>query len=209
MAVRVDVRDLDQAIADGFVRQLGAGSYGSVWYWRSAVDQREMAVKKVNKADARRKQVASGGTLDPIEQARTEALVMRSLSHPNIVSVYDFVETPDALYLMLEYCPGGDLLALLNRVGRLDEPTAAVYFRQLVDAVTYIHRSGFVHRDIKVRTFAAPFSCPFYAPIAYSSHLSRVPSHEIVCNSAALSPFPSLRSEHTVTNTIRGHFLCA
>ena len=85
-----------------------------------------------------------------VERFRREARSAASLSHPNIVTVYDWGESEDgAYYLVMEYVPGGTLKALIDREGPLPAEKAVSIAIQTVQALEAAHRRGMVHRDIK------------------------------------------------------------
>lgn len=75
---------------------------------------------------------------------------MKLVQHPNVVRLYEVIDTQTKLYLILELGDGGDLYDLIMRHDRgLDEPRAKEYFRQIVRAISYCHRLHVVHRYIK------------------------------------------------------------
>lgn len=81
---------------------------------------------------------------------RSEAEVLANLSHPHIVKVYSWFETEEHLYLVMELLEAGDLLAcILEGGGCFTEAQGRRLFRQLCDAVRYLHVKGIVHRDLK------------------------------------------------------------
>lgn len=91
--------------------------------------------------------------LDPKDRDRVdrEIRVMRQLSgHIGIARLLEFSETPQYLYLIMEYCAGGSLLDYVRSRRRLTENEALGLFQQLLAAVQHCHRRGVVHRDIKL-----------------------------------------------------------
>lgn len=70
--------------------------------------------------------------------------------HPLVVDMYAALEGPNAYYLIMEHCEHGDLLDYVNKMGYLNEVEARGFFRQMLDAVQYLHHMGIVHRDIKL-----------------------------------------------------------
>ena len=119
-------------------RLLGRGGMASVWRGHDRVLDRPVAVKVLSDA------IAS----DPEYLARfsREARVAASLSHPNLVRVFDFAEAGERPYLVMELVPGDDLGALTARGEQVDRSRLA---RQLLAALAHIHRAGIIHRDIK------------------------------------------------------------
>jgi len=59
------------------------------------------------------------------------------------------IETNARVYIVMEEASGGTLLQLIRRVKRIQEKQAAVWFRQMIDAVDFCHKQGVVHRDLK------------------------------------------------------------
>ena len=74
---------------------------------------------------------------------------MRLLNHKNIVKLYEVIDTPDELYLIMEYVSGGEIFDYLVAHGRMKEKDARRHFRQIVGAVAYCHSLHIIHRDLK------------------------------------------------------------
>ncbi len=79
-----------------------------------------------------------------------ELRILQKVSHPNIVSVFQIVETERHCFLALEIAENGDLLDYLNYRGALEEEEARHVFKQMCQAISYLHSSGIAHRDIKL-----------------------------------------------------------
>ena len=122
-------------------RLLGRGGMASVWLATDGVLERPVAVKVLSDT------IAS----DPEFQARfrREARVAAGLSHPNLIGVYDFADTAERPYLVMEYVPGDNLAERMSQNGEIDGESLA---RELLGAVAHIHAAGIVHRDISPRT---------------------------------------------------------
>ncbi|XP_026482663.1 ovarian-specific serine/threonine-protein kinase Lok-like [Ctenocephalides felis] len=78
-----------------------------------------------------------------------EINIMKKLDHPFIVSVYNIVETPEAVFLVLELMNGGDLYNKIKESKYLKEPIVKNIIYQLAVAVNYLHRQNITHRDLK------------------------------------------------------------
>uniref|UniRef100_A0A914X435 non-specific serine/threonine protein kinase n=2 Tax=Plectus sambesii TaxID=2011161 RepID=A0A914X435_9BILA len=78
-----------------------------------------------------------------------EVKIMKQLDHPNIVKLYQVLETESTLYLVMEYASGGEVFDYLVAHGRMKEKEARAKFRQIVSAVQYLHQKNIIHRDLK------------------------------------------------------------
>jgi serine/threonine protein kinase len=85
---------------------------------------------------------------DYVSRFEREALVAARLSHPNLVSVFDFGASGPRPYLVMEYVPGRTLSDRLRRPEREDWDPETV-FRELMSALAHVHAAGIIHRDIK------------------------------------------------------------
>jgi serine/threonine protein kinase len=127
---------------------LGTGAYGVVY---SAVDVKtgaRYAVKCLSKFNA-------DGT--PLErrqvqyQQREIRLHYTASAHPNVVSMLKIVDDADCIYVILEYCPEGDLFLNITERGQYvgKDELARKVFLQILDAVEHCHNLGIYHRDLK------------------------------------------------------------
>ena len=123
-------------------RPLGSGGMADVYLAHDEVLNRDVALKILSR------RCASDDGL--VERFRSEARSAASLSHPNIVSIYDRGETEDGTYyIVMEYVPGGTLKDCILRKGPLSADTAAAVATQVAEALEEAHRNGVIHRDIK------------------------------------------------------------
>ncbi|OAQ60913.1 serine threonine-protein kinase hal4 [Pochonia chlamydosporia 170] len=76
--------------------------------------------------------------------------ISRELRHPNVIQTLDLLKDgEDGFFEVMEFCPGGDLFALVRSAGRLEVQEADCFFKQLMLGVQYIHDMGVTHRDLK------------------------------------------------------------
>ncbi len=78
-----------------------------------------------------------------------EIEVLQMVHHPNILQVYQIIESEDKCYFMLEIAENGDLLDYINSRGRIPEEEARSVFKQMTSAIDFCHSIGVVHRDLK------------------------------------------------------------
>ncbi|XP_010788130.1 serine/threonine-protein kinase ULK1 isoform X3 [Notothenia coriiceps] len=99
----------------------------------------EVAVKCINKKNLAKSQTLLG----------KEIKILKELKHENIVALLDFQETASSVYLVMEYCNGGDLADYLHSKGTLSEDTIRVFLQQIAGAMRVLHGKGIIHRDLK------------------------------------------------------------
>src|SRR5436190_17376297 len=123
------------------VRKLGTGGMANVYLAEDEVLGRRVAIKILDDRHA--------GDDQFVERFRREAKNAASLSHPNIVSIYDRGEAEGTYYIAMEYLDGRSLKELIVARGPAPIHLAVDYTRQILAAIRFAHRHGIVHRDIK------------------------------------------------------------
>ncbi|KAJ0067123.1 hypothetical protein NL108_012833, partial [Boleophthalmus pectinirostris] len=122
------------------LKTIGKGNFAKVKLARHVLTGREVAVKIIDKTQ-----------LNPtsLQKLFREVRIMKILNHPNIVKLFEVIETEKTLYLVMEYASGGEVFDYLVAHGRMKEKEARAKFRQIVSAVQYCHQRRIVHRDLK------------------------------------------------------------
>jgi beta-lactam-binding protein with PASTA domain/tRNA A-37 threonylcarbamoyl transferase component Bud32 len=123
------------------IRRLGSGGMANVYLAEDEELGRRVAIKVLDEKHANDEQF--------VERFRREAKNAASLSHPNIVSIYDRGEAEGTYYIAMEYIEGRTLKDLIVARGPLPVDKAITYARQILGALRFAHRKGIVHRDIK------------------------------------------------------------
>jgi len=149
---------------------LGKGSFSKVYRAKHTKDKKEYAIKVINdervldEYKAVSKLVGSEKNFasldDMLLSIRDEAKVLVELEHPNILKFYGINEKGvyskrdgkkqiATLYSVSEVCPNGDLWEYIEYSGRFDAKYCRSMFKQIIEALEYMHNHGFAHRDIK------------------------------------------------------------
>ncbi|KAM4573504.1 SNF related kinase b [Odontesthes bonariensis] len=122
-------------------RTLGRGHFAVVKLARHVSTGQLVAVKMIDKT-----KLDIMATSHLLQEVRC----MRLVQHPNVVRLYEVIDTPTTLYLVMELAEGGDLYDyILRHEGGVAERTAKRHFAQIVRAVAYCHELHVVHRDLK------------------------------------------------------------
>nr|XP_033954498.1 MAP/microtubule affinity-regulating kinase 4 isoform X1 [Pseudochaenichthys georgianus] len=122
------------------LKTIGKGNFAKVKLARHILTGKEVAIKIIDKTQ-----------LNPtsLQKLFREVRIMKGLNHPNIVQLFEVIETDKTLYLIMEYASGGEVFDYLVSHGRMKEVEARAKFRQIVSAVNYCHTKNIVHRDLK------------------------------------------------------------
>ena len=113
---------------------LGHGTYGSVKKVLHKQLNEFRAMKIVNKR---------------LHSSNNEIEILRKISHPNIVNIFEIFEDKKKYYIMSEFCDGGELLTAISEKGFFNEFEASRIMKQLLETINYLHSINIVHRDIK------------------------------------------------------------
>ncbi|XP_055692485.1 serine/threonine-protein kinase MARK2 isoform X14 [Lutzomyia longipalpis] len=122
------------------LKTIGKGNFAKVKLARHVPTGKEVAIKIIDKTQL------NPGSLQKLFR---EVRIMKMLDHPNIVKLFQVIETEKTLYLVMEYASGGEVFDYLVLHGRMKEKEARAKFRQIVSAVQYCHQKRIIHRDLK------------------------------------------------------------
>ncbi|GAB0087193.1 NIM1 [Sergentomyia squamirostris] len=123
-----------------FCKDIGRGNFSKVKLAVHQLTRDSVAIKVVDRSrlDARALRMLS-----------REVTTLECVHHPNILRLFEVVETLNRVHLVTEFISGGELYHRLINEGPIQEQQASKLFRQLLSAVRHMHNLGFVHRDIK------------------------------------------------------------
>ncbi|XP_038127583.1 serine/threonine-protein kinase Nek1 isoform X3 [Cyprinodon tularosa] len=124
------------------VEQIGEGSFGKAILVKSREDGRQFVIKEIG---------ISGMSSKERQESRREVAVLANMSHPNIVQYKESFEEGGCLYIVMDYCEGGDLFRKINsQKGALfSEEQILDWFVQICLALKHVHDRKILHRDIK------------------------------------------------------------
>ncbi|CDW55586.1 serine:threonine protein kinase LATS1 [Trichuris trichiura] len=123
------------------LKTIGVGAFGEVALVVKKDTSSLFAMKVLRKRDVISRNQAA--------HVKAERDILAEADNEWVVKLYYSFQDKDNLFFIMEYIPGGDLMALLIKKGIFDEAMARFYIAELVCAVESVHRLGFIHRDIK------------------------------------------------------------
>lgn len=135
------------------IKTLGTGTFARVWLVRLAANQKNganseytkkvFALKILRKVDVIR--------LKQVEHVRNERNVLAAVAgHPFITTMVASFQDAETLYMLLDYCPGGEVFSYLRRARRFNEPTSTFYAAEIVLILEFLHeKEGVAYRDLK------------------------------------------------------------
>lgn len=131
----------DRRLLYKFGDALGNGTFSTV-YQATKIDTNQIyAIKVFPKSNLQ-------GPEDE-QRFQREINAMAYLKYINLVAMHDFFWDEDSFYMVVDYCEGGELFDYIIDHGKLNEPIAALIFKQIVGAISYCHSFGVAHRDLK------------------------------------------------------------
>ncbi|CAO3619251.1 unnamed protein product [Cunninghamella echinulata] len=162
---------------------LGKGNFGKVYLAEDMIKNEKVAIKVVDKRLFKNN--------DQKQHAQREQSICHDfstdLNHDNIVKIYNVKSDDEYIYIVMEYIEGGELFEKIKQYKKLTEPLARRWFRELIEAIHYIHKNGIVHRDLKPENVLIDRTkkvklCDF-------GFGKRIQNHQEVLNTYCGSPF--------------------
>uniref|UniRef100_A0A1I8I9W0 non-specific serine/threonine protein kinase n=1 Tax=Macrostomum lignano TaxID=282301 RepID=A0A1I8I9W0_9PLAT len=127
---------------DGFYQlgeTIGSGGFAKVKAAYHILTGEKVAIKIMTKAELG----------EDLPRVKNEIEALKLIEHQHICQLYQVIETNERYYIVMEYCPGGELFDYIVEKDRLDEREARALFRQILSAVGHLHLRGIAHRDLK------------------------------------------------------------
>ncbi|OMJ94574.1 hypothetical protein SteCoe_2219 [Stentor coeruleus] len=123
------------------LKSIGEGTFGKVKLGVHQLTNEKVAIKILEK-----KRIVD---VADVERVSREIHILKLIRHPNIIQLYEILETPTRLYLIMEYSSSGELFDYIVERTRLKEMEACIFFQQIIAGIDYIHKLNVVHRDLK------------------------------------------------------------
>ena len=123
-------------------KTLGKGTFGKVKLAVHILTGEKVAIKILEKSKII--------DVADVERVSREIHILKLIRHPNIIQLYEIIESPKYLFLVMEYMESGELFDHIVSQKRIKEDEAYKMFEQIISGIEYIHRLRIVHRDLKL-----------------------------------------------------------
>ncbi|XP_055492072.1 hormonally up-regulated neu tumor-associated kinase homolog A [Leucoraja erinacea] len=127
-------------------KMINKGSFAKVMEGLHIPTGEKVAIKVIDKKKAKQDTYIQ-------KNMKREPRIHQMIKHPNIVQLFETLETENSYYMAMELCQGGDLMDRICEKKKLEEREVRKYTRQILAAVEHLHRHAIVHRDLKIENF--------------------------------------------------------
>ncbi|KAM4771045.1 uncharacterized protein WCC33_002852 [Rhinophrynus dorsalis] len=127
-------------------KMINKGSFAKVMEGLHIPTGQKVAMKVIDKKKAKQDSYV-------LKNMKREPRIHQMIKHPDIVQLYETLETENSYYMVMELCLGGDLMDRICDKKKLEEREVRKYTRQILSAVEHLHHHGIVHRDLKIENF--------------------------------------------------------
>ena len=139
----IDIRLIKQIGNYTLGAEVGSGAFGKVVLGKHILTGETVAIKILDK-------MILSQTPEDYELVRQEISILKIVKHKFIVQLYEILQTPQHIFIVMEYCEGKDLMDYILAKTRLSELESLKFFQQLINALFYLHSQNISHRDVKI-----------------------------------------------------------
>ena len=139
----IDTRMIKQIGNYTLGAEVGSGAFGKVVLGKHILTGETVAIKILDK-------MILSQTPEDYELVRQEISILKIVKHKYIVQLYEILQTPQHIFIIMEYCEGKDLMDYILTKTRLSELESLKFFQQLINALFYLHSQNISHRDVKI-----------------------------------------------------------
>ena len=141
--IEIDTSYIKQISNYTLGEEIGSGAFGKVVLGLHIITGERVAIKILDK-------LILSQTPEDYELVKQELSILKIVKHKYIVQLYEILETPQHIFIIMEYCEGQDIMDYILTRTRLSENESLKYFQQLINALYYLHSQNITHRDIKI-----------------------------------------------------------
>ena len=123
-----------------FIKPIKSGGFAQVYLGENVLNKKMVAIKKTD---------IKNFSTEEIFNLTREGKIISNLNHPNIIKIYSYYAHENYLYNVMEFAKGGELTQYINNTKEIPEDKIKSIFKQIYDAVKYIHNKNIIHRDLK------------------------------------------------------------
>ena len=139
----IEISDLKQIGNYQLGQEIGSGAFGKVLLGKHITTGEKVAIKILDK-------IKLSKTPDDYQLVKQELSILKIVKHKYIVRLFEILETSRYIFIVMEYCEGGDIMNYIISKGRLSENESLKFFHQLINALFYLHSQSIAHRDVKI-----------------------------------------------------------
>ena len=123
-----------------FIKPIKSGGFAQVFLGENVLNKKMVAIKKTD---------IKNFSTEEIFNLTREGKIISNLNHPNIIKIYCYYAHENYLYNVMEFAKGGELTQYIKNTKEIPEDRIKSIFKQIYDAVKYIHNKNIIHRDLK------------------------------------------------------------